>query len=67
MQWQISGDEELDPAGFLSGVRLEAYLGKLDPARGVSREKLEPARGVSWFLILFHNATVLCFYAHMRI
>jgi len=36
------------PAGFLSGVRLEAYLRKLDPARGVSREKLEPARGVSW-------------------
>lgn len=31
------------PAGFLSGVRLEAYLGKLDPARGVS----DPARGVS--------------------
>ena len=38
MQWRISGDEELDPAGFLSWVRLEAYLGKLDPARGVSRE-----------------------------
>jgi hypothetical protein len=37
------------PAGFLSGVRMEAYLGKLGPARGVSREKLEPARGVSWF------------------
>ena len=31
------------PAGFLSGARLEAYLGKLDPARGVS----DPARGVS--------------------
>lgn len=24
------------PAGFLSGVRLEAYLGKLELARGVS-------------------------------
>ena len=52
------------PAGFLSGVRLEAYLGKLDPARGVSRVRLEAYHG---FLILFHNATVLCFYVHMRI
>ena len=31
------------PAGFLSEARLEAYLEKLDPARGVS----DPARGVS--------------------
>ncbi len=31
------------PAGFLSEARLEVYLGKLDPARGVS----DPARGVS--------------------
>jgi hypothetical protein len=64
MQWQISGDEELDPAGFLSWVRLEAYLKKLEPARGVSKVRLEAYHG---FLILFHNATVLCFYVHMRI
>lgn len=29
------------PAGFLSGARLEVYLGKLDPARGVSRVRPE--------------------------
>lgn len=52
------------PAGFLSEARLEAYLGKLDPARGVSWVRLEAYLG---FLILFHNATVLCFYVHMRI
>lgn len=52
------------PAGFLSGVRMEAYLGKLGPARGVSWVRLEAYHG---FLISFYNATVLCFYAHMRI
>ena len=33
------------PAGFLSEARLEAYLEKLDPARGVSRVRLEAYLG----------------------
>lgn len=52
------------PAGFLSEARLEACLAKLGPARGVSWVRLEAYLG---FLISFYNATVLCFYAHMRI
>lgn len=56
------------PAGFLSEARLEAYLEKLDPARGVS----DPARGVSRAeppVAIGENekSFLLCFYAHITI
>ena len=60
------------PAGLLSWARLDAYQEKLEPARGVSRNRLGAYLGkiLKFYrdeIIKSYHATVICLYAHISI